>query len=303
VQHQQQLMQAIEAQGDEVIVASAASAAHDPVFKLFATHYVFDGQLTGFFLTRSVTDATLPLLFVWHVLRTVMRDGGSTPLAKILRPLLPVGCKAKLPDHLAEYVVTVTRLVRHSDMDAATFPTDFRALLDPAYSDAIFYDMDVEAGVEVTFIAQTPAGVRTLVCMQSQTGKDGSLLQCLRAATPAWQFTTDRQRVAVLAGKRPTPEGSPWSAKRVAFTELAALHAPVFDRAIRVVLTASEYLHATTAICNRLNNVIDSPIILANSTARAFGSAHDRLRGLCEGALTSGTSNAAVYWMPQSVNK
>jgi hypothetical protein len=226
---------------------------------------------------------------------------GSASLSQILRPLLD--SRAKLPSYLAEFAVTAHCAVRHADLDS--FPTKFHALLDPEYEGAVCYGMDYEAGTDVSFTARATAGgnlagKQILVCAHAKAERESSVVECLRGATLAWQFTLDRQRSAVVAGNT-LPPGYPWSARRAAFSELAALHAPVFDRAVRVALTVNEYQPAATSLCNTLNRVISSPVILCTSTKAAFGERlHNRLRSLYAGALTSSTLNAA-YWMPQSV--
>jgi hypothetical protein len=138
------------------------------------------------------------------------------------------------------------------------------------------------------------------VCAHAKAERESKVVECLRGATLAWQYTLDRQRSAVVAGNA-LPPGYPWSAKRAAFSELAALHAPVFEHAVRVALTVNEYEPAATSLCNALNRVVDSPVILCTSTETAFGAhVHNRFRRLYAGALTTSTLNAA-YWMPQSV--
>jgi hypothetical protein len=147
------MVEAFETQGDELVMSSESHATHDPVFQILEAGLAA-GDIHGFRHTASVKGGALQVLFVWHVLRTVMIGCGSASLSQILRPLLD--SRAKLPANLADFVVTAHCAVHHADL--GSFPTKFHALLDPEYEGAVCYGMDYEAGTDVSFTARATAG-------------------------------------------------------------------------------------------------------------------------------------------------
>ena len=286
---------AVESHGDAL--ARRFNADDDPIFGLLAAS-VHLGKIAGFAFTTSVKGDVLELAFTWHVLRMGLhfRDR-PLRLEDVLTPLLAPG--VALPAHVAERLVTVTTAARDVSRDGrGTFS---RVLLQPS---TILFDVDTHAGADVIFATgasdtDTPA---SLVVVQAKAQKCASLVECLRASSPAWQYTTDPERNGLVHG---THTGT-WSAKRATFAQLASAHSQAFGSAVRVALSVNGYQPDAVRVCKALNAERDgsfsSPIVLCVATLLAFGpTLHGALAAACAGgALTSSTKQTA-YLLPQSV--
>lgn len=125
-------------------------------------------------------------------------------------------------------------------------------------------------------------------------------MDCLRAATPALQYTEAKERTASLRGSGFKPTG-----ERAASQELPMATAPaataVPHRTLRHGLGP-----ATIAAVSTLNDLPDgskrSPVVLCEPSELAFGkNLTAQLLASCKGgAPTSGTDNLA-YLLPQAV--
>jgi hypothetical protein len=137
--------------------------------------------------------------------------------------------------------------------------------------------------------------------VQANAEEGASLSACLRACTPAWQYTTTSEREDVEAGR-----AVEWGAVRTAFTTLAARVPGLFSLAIRMSMSVHGYHLDVTRTCNALNEREDgtwrSPIVLCTSSAAAFGERlHDKLRATRgHGAMTMSTARA-TFLLAQSV--
>ena len=128
---------------------------------------------------------------------------------------------------------------------------------------------------------------------------------CLRAASPAWQYTDNEDHRAALAGVAFKP-----SAKRAAFEELAASPVGVarFGAAFRVALSMTGYRPVTVAVCNALNGRADgskaSPVVLCQPSDAAFGKRLTaQLQQSCAGAALTSHTGELAYLLPQDVRE
>jgi len=142
--------------------------------------------------------------------------------------------------------------------------------------------------------------------VQARAQKAAALADCLRAASPAWQYTQQQHRAAAFIGKPFEP-----LAARAAFQEAvtaSAATAARFSSAFRIALSVTGFRPQTISMCNALNELPDgsmqSPIILCQPSELAFGKhLTQQLRASCAGgAATSGTTELA-YLPPQEVDK
>jgi hypothetical protein len=271
----------------------------DPIFWLLATS-IHSGEIAGFSFTTSVKGDVLEIAFAWHVLRMMLRSNGRPlHLVDVLTPLLAPSFV--LPPHVSKRLVAVTSADRDVSTDGrGTFS---RVLARPS---VVLFDVDVDAGADVIFAtdapdADTPA---SLVLVQAKAQKEASLEECLRASSPAWQYTTDPEREEVVDGT--LPDNYVWSKMRATFAQLASSHSQAFGSALRVALSVNGYQPDAVRVCNALNQKRDgtfsSPIVLCVATSVAFGpTLYGALAAAyAGGALTSSTKQTA-YLLPQSV--
>ncbi|RYG54136.1 hypothetical protein EON66_07560 [archaeon] len=255
----------------------------------------------------------LEVLAAWQVVRTcIFADApGGITLKDLFIKLLPDG--ATLPPSISNHRVLARRALRASCLQH--LPTPFHAFVPGSVCrDVVLYGIDSKAGVDVMLVAAMEgdaAAAHTLVCIQAKAQKEANLLDALRAASPAWQYTVTDERTALCGGEWAdnTRRDAPID-KRAALTALAAEHPLLFDRAVRVVLSVTPYRQESLKVAEVLNASADaagmSPVVLAVAGARALGPAiSDALRTSC--AHTDGSfapvshTDNGYYWLPQSV--
>jgi hypothetical protein len=290
------MLEAIVAYGDEAVQRSRRDADGDPIFALLSG-YVTLGTVSGFDLTQSVKGNVFELAFAWHVVRTVLLHNGSAPLSVILEA---VG--ASVPEEVLGRMATVVGARNCEGLAPSTGPRmDFGLVFSRADGQTmVLYDIDEMAGADIVVPTRTGDGRHGLVLVQAKAQKDARLAQCLRSASPAWQYVTEPERKLVATGSVP-----PWSEKRAAFTEIAAAHSEVFATAVRVAFNVNGFKPDAMALCQNLNRLADatqsSPIVLCKSTAQAFGKElHTAFCIACLGAEAANTENA-TYILPQTV--
>jgi hypothetical protein len=207
---------AICAKGDAQVRRLRGAPENDPIFSLLAS-WMRLGQVAGFALTTSIKGNVFELAFAWHVVRTVLcSNRGMAELSDVLAPLAAAGWA--MPEAVnGMYVVATKALPR--DLLPSSRATDFDFLDTIDAASAVVIDLDLMAGADLAFCAvdekRTP---KAAVLVQCKGEKAAQLLECLRASTPAWQYTTKPDRDSVLQGKRVG-----WTDKRNAFSALVAL--------------------------------------------------------------------------------
>jgi len=288
---------AVVSHGDAL--ASDPNIDNDPIFGLLVAS-VHSGQIAGFAFTTSVKGDVLEVAFAWHVIRMGLHARDETlRLGDVLGPLLAPGFD--VPPHVAERLVAVTGAA--PDMSRDGRGTFERVLERPSLAS---YGIDTHAGADVVFAtaasdADTPA---SLVLVQAKARKAASLVKCLRASSPAWQYTTGPERKQVV--DRTLPDNHVWSAKRTAFAQLASAHSQAFGGAVRVALSVNGYQPDAVRVCMELNEeeggTFKSPIVLCVATRLAFGPAlHGALAAACAGGALTSTTKETAYLLPQSV--
>jgi len=281
------------------LLARDPNIDRDPIFTLLATS-LKAGEIASFSFTESVKGDVLEIAFVWHVIRMGLR-AHSRPLrlCDVLRPVLAPNFIE--PPHVAERLVPATGAAPDLSKDGrGTFE---RVLARPSLAS---YGIDTHAGADVVFAtaasdADTPA---SLVLVQAKAQKAASLVECLRASSPAWQYTTDPERKQVVGGT--LPDSHVWSAKRTAFAQLASAHSQAFGSAVRVALSVNGYQPDAVRLCMALNaeegGTFKSPIVLCVATPLAFGPAlYAALAAACAGGALTSTTDQTAYLLPQSV--
>ncbi|RYE84501.1 MAG: hypothetical protein EOO65_02165 [Methanosarcinales archaeon] len=189
---------------------------------------------------------------------------------------------------------------------AGVFTAASRAAARSATADATATGATRVAAARVAALALP----RTQMGFQIKVRRDARLIDGLRAATPAWQYTTESEREALCGGawSASMRSGAPL-AKRAALTALAEKEPELFDRAMRVMLSATPYRGETVALAALLNRKYPtslSPVLLCVATPTAFGH-HicNILRDTCRqsnGLLqpVAHTTNGR-FWLPHSV--
>jgi hypothetical protein len=164
-------------------------------------------------------------------------------------------------------VLTACKLTATSARNLSSFESElcceFRQLVTHSV-DVVAYSIDQDAGADVAFTVVDGDGTRRLVLVQAKVETRTSLAECLRAATPAWQYTTELQRAALLRGNS---NSVPSSSKRVAFEKLAVADSVPFDRALRVVFCVNGFFEKTLKMCRNVNKqsaCAHSPVVLCS---------------------------------------
>ena len=266
------------------------------------------GSIAGFGMTTSVKGDVLELAFAWHLVRHVLlnttRSLPAPTLESALKSLSPPGFI--MPVRATEEHLVVS--AGFSCFTATARPagaTDLHRLCEAGAEHRILYNIGARAGADVAALTVRPDGtVGSVVMVQAKARKAAALVECLRAASPAWQYTEVDHRKAAISGA-PFPP----TAARAAFEEAAAAPASTAERfssAFRVALSVTGFATETiTAVC-ALNALPEgskrSPIILCQPSETAFGkNLTAQLLASCKGgAPTSGTDNLA-YLLPQAV--
>lgn len=163
----------------------------------------------------------------------------------------------------------------------------------------MLFNVDENAGVDVATITVrldgTPASA---VMVQAKAQKEASLAECLRAASPAWQYTEQKDRAAARARNLFEP-----SAARATFQEAAtepAATAARFSSAFRIALSVTGFGQETVSMCNALNDLLDggskqNPIVLCQPSERVFGQdLNEQLRTSCTGGAATSRYNDSV---------
>lgn len=277
----------------------------DPIFQLLSESLASGGS-AGFKFTTSVKGPVLEIAFAWHVLRRVLLRGDARPsLHDILAPLAAPGFQ--MPGSAAQLVVAST--VRGASCDDALrggLPTDLHLLGSHTGQELVLTNIATAAGADVVFTVFSSQGAPVAVFVQAKAQQQASLRDCLRAASPAWQYTDEPQRDLALAGK---PFKS--SIARAAYEQLAASPAAsgMLAAAHRVALSATGFKPSAVEFVNTLNRLPHgcerSPILLCQPTVTAFGARLSKqLIAECSksGHATPTSSTAELaYLLPQSV--
>lgn len=291
----------------EGTVKDAVKADGDPIFQLLSDSLASGGS-AGFKLARSAKGPLLELAFAWHVLRSVLlHPDGRPTLHDVLQPLAAPGFK--VPDTAKRLVVA--RTVRGASCDdtlRGDHPTDLHLWSSRSGQELVLTNIDPDAGVDVLFTVfqkeAVPAGVPVFV--QARAQKQASLRDCLRAASPAWQYTDEPERALALQGRTFKP-----SAARAAYQKLATEDpaSSMLAAAFRVALSVTGYRKDTVALVNALNDLPHgcqrSPIILCQPTEAAFGAVFSKqlIAECCKEGLTEPTTGTTelAFLLPQSV--
>lgn len=297
-------LRAILSAGDIAVLDARNHADADPIYQLLS-ETMAQGNVAGFGLTTSVKGGVLELAFAWHVVRTVIlhsnAPGCAEPtLAAVLQPL--AAPNFKLPARADEEYLVAREAVPCPPASRRRTPTDLH-LLTTQGRQAVLFGIDKFAGIDVATLTHGKRGVVSALTVQAKTEQRPSFDECLRAASPAWQFTTAEQRVNALSGR--AFEGSK---ARVAFEKLAAtrLSGSVFTRAFRVIFSVTGYAADIVDACNLLNELPDgcksSPIILCQPSAVALGHRLDaQLRSHCSGGAPMSGTRQLAFLLPQTV--
>jgi hypothetical protein len=170
----------------------------------------------------------------------------------------------------------------------------------------VLYSVEEGAGADVAFLTVHPDGAAaSVVLAQAKARKAAALVDCLRAASPAWQYTVDKERKAAVAGRSFEP-----SAARAAFEKVAAAPAATaarFSSAFRVALSVTGFRPETIAAVSAINKLPEgserSPIILCQPSERAFGKQLTaQLLASCKGGAPTSSTDNLPYLLPQAVD-
>jgi len=298
-------MNALRAHGDTLVCRKDPD--EDPIFGLLAKT-LGSGEISMFGFTQSVKGNVLELAFVWHVVRVGLVaefEGKPATLHDLLYPLLPRSGRV-------HNYVPVSAQARHL---ASTTPvkdaieqagaTAFRRVLQ--YPSAVVFAVDRNAGVDVLLATESDPGndvSASFVLVQAKAQQRAQLVDCLRAASPAWQYTTDPERHDVIAGN--ISANHKWSKRRLDFVKLAGEHPDAFNSAIRVALSVNDFQSNAVTMCQELNRckegTYDSPIVLCVATSEAFGARLCReLQAVCQGPSLTSLTTSAAYLLPHTV--
>jgi len=289
------------------VAASGNNPSADPIFQLLGTSMT-QGSIAGFGMTTSVKGDVLELAFAWYLVRYVLlntpANGRAPTLSAALRSLSPRGFR--MPGRAADECLVAA--AGFSCLGAGASPagaTDLHRLCEHGAEHRVLYNVDENAGADVATLTVhrdgTPASV---VMVQAKAQTAAALVECLRAASPAWQYTQEKQRKAAVTGDCFVP-----TAARAAFQEAAtapAATAARFSSAFRIALSVTGFRPETIAAVSALNALPEgserSPIILCQPSERAFGKdlTAQLLASCSSGSVTSGTDDLA-FLLPQAV--
>ena len=289
---------AIEEIGDSIVRDSDID--HDPVFELLA-RYSDAGALGGLTLGQRQKGEILEVAFAWHIARTCIRNGGHSTLSHVILPLLAPG--VDLPDDVGSRIVSVTHACSASSLPL-TLATNFHALssCDAARGCAII-GVEEAAGADVI----TPLSVGSLIT-QAKRGR-AQLIDALRAASPAWQYVDTPSRTVLTTGVWKSQSGKDslfvHSAKRRALVLLAAANPPLFESAVRMVLSVKSFHNDSVVFSNAVNDdpsCHNSPVLLCVASEAAFGTdLYAALRrSIHKPGIIAHTDDATV-WLPLSI--
>jgi hypothetical protein len=297
----------LEEIGAEQVIASRTDPSADPIFQLLGASMA-QGSFAGFSMTTSVKGDVLELAFAWHLIRYVLlntpANGRSPTLSAALRELCPPAFR--MPMRAAEEHLAVSSgfpCIGPGVSPASA--TDLHRLCEDGAERHVLYNIDECAGADVAALTVRPDGTAaSVLMMQAKAQKTAALVECLRASSPAWQFTDEAERKAAIAGVGFAP-----SAKRAAFQEVAAAPATTaarFASAFRISFSVTGFRPTTIAAINALNALPEgskrSPIILCQPSAHVFGKhlAAQLLASCSSGVVTRGTASLA-FLLPQQV--
>jgi hypothetical protein len=316
---------ALEAYGDDIV--RRGSLADDPVSQLHA-RALESGEVAGFELTTSSKGTVLELAFAWHILRTVIRGGtGSASLWSVMAPFLSLTLVSDaVRERLQRCVVSAQRAWKPAAPPGTG--TNFSQLLGADATDVVLFGIGTLCGADVAFSvldealaaggADAGGSSRILVLVQAKAQKDPSLVECLRAATPSWQYVNETERGAALRGnwdrvKRRTTARQPYEA-------LVAEVPDAFANAVRVALCVNEFRSESHAVCHAVNTdaaCAQSPVVLCSVLGGAAdgrsgfpGAVVTALQALCESVGAGGVHHVKrvqhtapsnfIYWVPHT---
>lgn len=294
-QHEPLIAHAIKSHGDSIV--KTHSVAEDPIFELLRLSHD-DPSLS---YTKSNKGSLFEMLVAWHFLRARLVGDDDVTLAAVLQPLLPQ--ELALPTALSNYYVPMQR--------AHPFDTDgFEGL---AEGGLLLTNVDTDAGADLAFFVRDRRDdSMVLVLIQAKARAQTSLVDCLRSATPAWQYTQkDQRKTLTTKGAAPAPFSGALQRKRAAFSKFAAEHAGAVSRAVRIAMSVNPYQVKTIQLCNDMNMIEEvgsSPVVLCCSSVKAFGELHDTLVSQSQPAV-AGTNalvqhpsrDFAYFWSPFAV--
>lgn len=308
---------ALEQAGDDLV---RTSLSVDPVYQRLNAH--LRSSAAFFSHIENIKGLSLEAVFVWHVLRTVILHGGSAALSDVLHGF--VSEPAALHSRVTNAVVTAKRACTPTTLAflgggaaiaASHSCPDFAVFLQPNV-DVILFGVDTDAGADVIFCAARDGSTdRDLVVVQAKSEKTSRLAECLRAATPAWQYVQEKQRHAVTTGvwtKDRKPISNVPTRKRVEFSGLVAAHLQFFEHSIRVTFTVGPFAAHTRETCRELNDDEDacggSPVVLCSLGSTSGQVVPEQLRNsLLNSCSVDGRLNNVahpdddIWWISHSV--
>ena len=327
--------EAILNRGDYAVRDAYSKSADDPMFALLSC-CAGVGEIAGFKLSTGVKGTVLEIAFAWHVMRAVLLSGDTrrVSVADVLAPLAASGWTPQREMQglyfTATHALSGSRIREHG-LGGLEASTDLHYLAGPHGATTIAISIEHAAGGDVVVTAVDADGhPAAVVLVQAQAEKQASLSECLRACSPAWQYTEQPERECVLRGDHVGAEASAavggaaagaskaaaglpssWNPKRIAFDTLVSRDertTTLFARAVRVALSVNNFQPWAGPLCVGLNAEMTatwkSPIALCTSSGllNAFGARlHERLLRECAGGgPTSSTANLA-FLLPQSV--
>jgi hypothetical protein len=262
---------ALEAIGDDLVVRSRNKPDDDPIYQVLSASKTM-GQIASFHLTTSVKGPVLELFVVWSALRAgIIAGGRPVSLFSILAPYFSSGCISMPMGKLLDgWCMTATRARNLNELkkeDHTAVCSNWPFGLNAATDDVILHGIDGDAGADVVFaVTDSKSGARRLVLVQAKAQEKASLAECLRSATPAWQYTRTQHRRQLLTDEK-AEEGL--TTKRKEFQALIGDTGSklVFDEAIRVAFCVNDFSRDSVAMCRFLNErppCAGSPLVLCS---------------------------------------
>lgn len=280
------MARAIERRGDSAVTTRDEDA--DPIFRLLRS--ARGGIITA--NTASNKGGLFEVLVGWHIIRQViMEKGGPPTLEKTLRSLLPANFI--FPEALRPYCVHTT----HAEQSLSV--EDFCSIV-ATRDDILHTNIDVLAGADLAFCVRDDMGRRALVLLQVKARQVTSFQDCLRSATPAWQFLDRHQRAMLASGEWRAGRGV--SDRRRTFAALSQAQPTLLSSAVRIAVSLTGYKEHTLELCVRMNNheeIGRSPVLPCCASTEAFGERMYEAFGH-EGMVVSHPSDAFMF-VPFSV--